>query len=138
MAFKAINDIASLGGLVPTLLVFRAYLWIVKLDTLSPSVIQRAMAIKKVIVEIQKLYRQNVVLFQWAKLLVVDVPCAQPAQLTGHWLTWRTSLCRVLLTRSLRATCAIGNLPAIYLLLIKILKSLKFSSIIVLYYIIRL
>ena len=55
MAFKAINDIAGLKGLVSTLLVFRAYPWIVKLDMPLPSVIQQAVAIKKAIVEIQKL-----------------------------------------------------------------------------------
>ena len=52
MAFKAINDIASPEGLIPTLLVFKAYPQMVKLDTPSPSVIQRAAAIKKAIVEI--------------------------------------------------------------------------------------
>ena len=39
MAFKAINDIASPEGLVPTLLVFGAYPQIVELDTLLPLVI---------------------------------------------------------------------------------------------------
>ena len=39
MAFKAINNIASLKGLIPILLVFKAYPQIVKLDTLLPSVI---------------------------------------------------------------------------------------------------
>ena len=52
MAFKAINDTASPGGLVPTLLVFKAYPQMVKLDAPSPLVTQRAAAIKKAIVEI--------------------------------------------------------------------------------------
>jgi len=39
MAFKAINDTASLEGLVPILLVFRAYPQMVKLDTLLPLVV---------------------------------------------------------------------------------------------------
>ena len=52
MAFKAINNTASLEGLVPILLVFRAYPQIVKSDALLPLVIQRAAAIKKAIVEI--------------------------------------------------------------------------------------
>ena len=56
MAFKAINNIISPEGLVPTLLVFGAYSWIVKLDAPLPLVIQWAAAIKKVIVEIQKLW----------------------------------------------------------------------------------
>jgi hypothetical protein len=52
MAFKAINNTAGLGGLVPILLVFRAYPRMVKSDTLLPSVTQRAAAIKKAMVEI--------------------------------------------------------------------------------------
>jgi hypothetical protein len=39
MAFKVINDLAGPKGLVPTLLVFRAYPQIVKSDALSPMVI---------------------------------------------------------------------------------------------------
>ena len=39
MAFKAINNTAGLKSLVPILLIFGAYPWIVKLDTLSLLVI---------------------------------------------------------------------------------------------------
>jgi len=52
MAFKAINNIAGPEGLVPILLVFRAYPQMVKLDALLPLVTQQATAIKKVMVEI--------------------------------------------------------------------------------------
>jgi len=52
MAFKAINNTAGLEGLVPTLLVFRAYPQMVKLDAPLPLVTQQAAAIKKAIVEI--------------------------------------------------------------------------------------
>jgi hypothetical protein len=38
MAFKVINDSAGPDGLVPTLLVFKAYLKIVKSDALSSTV----------------------------------------------------------------------------------------------------
>ena len=38
MAFKAINDLARPNSFVPTLLVFRAYPRIIKLDMLSPIV----------------------------------------------------------------------------------------------------
>ena len=55
MAFKAINDLAKPNSLVPTLLVFGAYPRIIKLDMLSPTVAQRATAIKKAIAEIHKL-----------------------------------------------------------------------------------
>jgi len=39
MAFKAINDLAGPKGLVPILLVFRAYPQMVKSNVLSPIVI---------------------------------------------------------------------------------------------------
>jgi len=39
MVFKAINNTAGLKGLVPTLLVFRAYPRMIKLDVLLPLVI---------------------------------------------------------------------------------------------------
>jgi hypothetical protein len=42
MAVKAINDIAGPDGIVPTLLVFRAYPQITDMDPPSPSIIQRA------------------------------------------------------------------------------------------------
>jgi len=38
MAFKAINDSAGLNGLVPTLLVFRAYPRMVEADAPSPII----------------------------------------------------------------------------------------------------
>jgi hypothetical protein len=38
IAFKALNNTAGPDGLVPTLLVFRAYLCMVKSDLLSPIV----------------------------------------------------------------------------------------------------
>jgi hypothetical protein len=39
MAFKAINDSIELDGLIPTLLVFRAYPQIIESDAPSPIVI---------------------------------------------------------------------------------------------------
>ena len=38
MAFKAINDSTGPDGLTPTLLVFRAYPYIVESDVLNPTV----------------------------------------------------------------------------------------------------
>ena len=58
MVFKALNDTAGLNGLVPTLLVFGAYLRMAELDVPSPTVTQRANAVKKAIVEIRKLYAE--------------------------------------------------------------------------------
>ena len=42
MAVKAVNNTASPNGLVPTLLVYEAYLRIGKLDPSTPSIIDRA------------------------------------------------------------------------------------------------
>jgi hypothetical protein len=55
MAFKAINNFAGPNSLIPTLLVFGAYLYIVKSNTLNPIVIKRAATLKKAIEEVKKL-----------------------------------------------------------------------------------
>jgi hypothetical protein len=52
MAFKAINDIVRPNRLVLILLVYSAYLRITEYNPLSLSVAQRALAIKKAIVEV--------------------------------------------------------------------------------------
>ena len=55
MAVKAVNDTASLDGLVPTLLVYRAYLRISKLDPPTLSITERVAIIRKVMAEVVKL-----------------------------------------------------------------------------------
>ena len=55
MAIKAINNTASPDGLVPTLLVYRAYLRISNLGPPAPSIIERAAVIQKAMAEIVKL-----------------------------------------------------------------------------------
>jgi len=55
MAVKAINDTASPNGLVPTLLVYRAYLRISNLGPPTPFITERAAAIQKAMAEIVKL-----------------------------------------------------------------------------------
>ena len=55
MAFKAINNLAGLNGLIPILLVFRAYLYIVKSNIPNPIVIKQAAVLKKAIKEVKKL-----------------------------------------------------------------------------------
>ena len=55
MAIKAVNDTSSPNGLVPTLLVYRAYLRISNLDPPALSVIDRAAVIRKAMAEIVKL-----------------------------------------------------------------------------------
>ena len=55
MAVKAVNDTAGLNRLVLTLLVYRAYLKIGKLDPPTPSITDQAAVIQKAIAEIVKL-----------------------------------------------------------------------------------
>ena len=55
MAFKVINSSIGPNSLIPTLLVFRAYLYIVEFNTSNFTVIQRAVALKKAIEEVKKL-----------------------------------------------------------------------------------
>ena len=55
MAFKVINNFIGPNGLIPTLLVFKAYLCIVKSNAPNPIVTQRAAALKKAIEEVKKL-----------------------------------------------------------------------------------
>ena len=55
MAVKAVNNTASPNGLVPTLLVYGAYLRISKLDPPAPSITERAAVIRKAMAEIVKL-----------------------------------------------------------------------------------
>ena len=55
MAVKAINNTAGPNGLVPTLLVYGAYLRISNLDPPAPFIIERAATIQKVMAKIVKL-----------------------------------------------------------------------------------
>jgi len=61
MAVKAVNNTASPNGLVPTLLVYRAYLRISKLDPPTLSVTDRAAIIRKAIAKIVKLRAKQTV-----------------------------------------------------------------------------
>jgi hypothetical protein len=54
MAFKAINNSTSPNSLIPTLLVFKAYLYIVKSNISNFIVIKRAAALKKAIEKVKK------------------------------------------------------------------------------------
>ena len=55
MAVKAVNNTASPNRLVPTLLVYRAYLKINNLDPPTLSIIKQAAVIWKAMAEIVKL-----------------------------------------------------------------------------------
>ena len=61
MAVKAVNDTAGLNGLVPTLLVYRAYLRMGKLDPPALSITEQAAVIQKVIAKIVKLQAKQTV-----------------------------------------------------------------------------
>ena len=54
MAFKAINDFIGPNSLIPTLLVFKVYLYIVESNTPNPIVIKRAAAFKKAMEKVKK------------------------------------------------------------------------------------
>ena len=55
MALKTINDSIESHGLVPTLLMFGAYSRMTELDAFSPTINQRAIAMKKAMNEMRKL-----------------------------------------------------------------------------------
>src|SRR6266702_8540820 len=55
MSVKAVNNTAGPDGLVPTLLVYGAYLRISNLDPPAPSITERAAAIRKAMAKIIKL-----------------------------------------------------------------------------------
>ena len=61
MAVKAINNITSFNKPVPTLLIYRAYLKINKLDPPTPSVIDQAAVIRKAMTKIIKLRAKQTV-----------------------------------------------------------------------------
>jgi hypothetical protein len=56
---KAVNDSAGLDSIVPTLLVFGAYLYIIRDSSPSPFITKRAEAIYKAIKEVRRLYAEQ-------------------------------------------------------------------------------
>jgi hypothetical protein len=61
MAVKAVNDTTGPDGLVSILLVYGAYLRINNLDPSTPSIIDRAVIIRKAMAEIVKLRAKQTV-----------------------------------------------------------------------------
>ena len=55
MAFKVINNFTGPNGLIPTLLVFGAYLRIVESNVPNPIVVKWVAVLKKAIEEVKKL-----------------------------------------------------------------------------------
>ena len=56
MAVKAINDLAGLNGIIPTLLVFNIYPQLTKIDPLSLSITKRTETIYTATKEVCCLY----------------------------------------------------------------------------------
>jgi len=61
MAVKAINNTAGPNRLVPTLLVYGAYLKISNLGPPTPSITEQAAAIQKAMAEIAKLWAKQTI-----------------------------------------------------------------------------
>jgi hypothetical protein len=59
MTVKTVNDSAGPDGIVPTLLVFRAYPSITRDSLPSPFITKRAEAIYKAIKEVRRLYAER-------------------------------------------------------------------------------
>jgi hypothetical protein len=59
MAVKAVNDLVGPDGIIPILLVFRAYLRITNNSLLSPITIKRTKTIRKASNEIKKFYAKR-------------------------------------------------------------------------------
>ena len=59
MAVKAVNDSAGPDGIVPTLLVFGAYPRMTEDSAPSPSITQRAEAIRKATKEIRRIHAER-------------------------------------------------------------------------------
>ena len=59
MAVKAVNDLVGPNGIVPTLLVFSAYLWLTKMDPLSLSITKKTEAICIATKEVRRLYTER-------------------------------------------------------------------------------
>jgi hypothetical protein len=54
MAVKAVNNTAEFNGLIPTLLVFGAFLRISHDSPLSPSIVKRAKAVNQALKKLRK------------------------------------------------------------------------------------
>ena len=59
IAFKVINNFIGFNSLIPTLLIFRAYLCIIKSNAPNPIVIKQTAALKKAIKKVKKLRTEH-------------------------------------------------------------------------------
>lgn len=72
---KAVNNTTSFNGLVPILLIFRAYSRMHNMNSLITSILQRATTIDKAMNEIQKIRAENQIpdVFKTRNRLLVDL-----------------------------------------------------------------
>ena len=91
MAVKAVNDTAGLNGLVPTLLVYGAYLKMSNLDLPAPSVTDRAAVIRKAMAEIVKLRAKQVVNSALHYRNGLNITPVHDLPLNSEVLIWRES-----------------------------------------------
>ena len=89
MAVKAVNDTAGPDGLTPTLLVFGTYPRMVQSDPPSPSVLQRADAIKKAMHEVRKLHANRQVADALHQRNGPDITGVYNTPLGSDVLVWR-------------------------------------------------
>jgi hypothetical protein len=90
MAVKAVNDTAGPDGLVPTLLVFGSYPRMTPYDPPTPTITQRAAAIRKAIAEVSKLYAQRQVTAALRARNGPNVEDIHALALGSDVLVWRT------------------------------------------------
>jgi hypothetical protein len=91
MAVKAVNDTAGPDRLVPTLLVYGAYLRISNLDPLTPSIIDRAAIIRKAMSEIAKLRAKQAVNSALNHRNGPNITLVHDLPLNSKVLVWRES-----------------------------------------------
>jgi hypothetical protein len=91
MAVKAINDTTGPDRLVPTLLVYGAYLRMSNLDPPALSIIERAAAIQKAMAEIVKLWAKQTVNNALYYYNGPDITSVHNLLLNSKVLVWRES-----------------------------------------------
>ena len=91
MAIKAVNNTAGPNGLIPTLLVYRAYPRISNLDPPAPSITDRAAIIQKAMAKIVKLWAKQTVNSALHHYNRPDTTLIYDLLLNSKVLMWRKS-----------------------------------------------
>ena len=91
MAIKAVNDTAGLDGLVPTCLVYGAYLRMSNLDPPALSITEQAAAIWKAMAEIVKLRAKQTVNSALYYRNGLDMTLVYDLPLNSKVFVWRES-----------------------------------------------